>query len=168
MSNLPLLDCTPGYVAPTSDAVLCTELQTQDWGHLHAAMRCSLMHNRSMCLHAQDYWQNQERRVQCATRLPHAPVAVPHNAPSTACKATALSASLENLCDKPCEATGNQQQQNTEDESSTHSEEALLNVIKGYLQDPGFQEEVDRMEELWERAEGQLLAEAGLDGDKQG
>ena len=106
--------------------------------------------------------------MQCATRLPYASVAAPHNAPSAACKANAPPASPQTVRDKYCEITGNQQQQDMEDEYSMHSEEALLNLIKDYLQDPGFQEEVDRIEQLWEKAEGELLAEAGLDRNKQG
>ena len=130
-------------------------------------MRCTLMHKHPMRLRAQSHWQEQATE-HCATRLPSATVIAPHDAPSAACKASVPPASPEVIRDKHCEMTGTQQQHIAEDERSMHSEEALLNLIKDYLQDPGFQEEVDRMEQLWEKAEGELLVEAGLDGDKQG
>ena len=128
------------------------------------------MHKHPMRLRAQSHWQEQATTEHCARRLPSALVTAPHNAPSAACKANVPPASPEIIRDRHCEMTGNQQQQDVEDEGSMHSEEALLNLIKGYLQDPGFQEEVDRMEQLWEKAEEEFLAlaEAGLDGDKQG
>ena len=130
-------------------------------------MRCTLMHKHPMRLRAQSHWQEQATE-HCATQLPSGTVIAPHDAPSAACKANVPPASPEVICDKHCEMIGNQQQQDVEDEGFMHSEEALLNLIKGYLQDPEFQEEVDRMQQLWEKAEGELLAEAGLDGDNQG
>ena len=137
-------------------------------GGIAAAMRCTLVHKHPMRLHAQSHWHEQATTEHCAVRLPSATVIAPHNAPSAACKANVPPASPEVIHDEDCEMIGNQQQQDVEDEYSMHSEEALLNLIKEYLQDPGFQEEVDRMEQLWEKAEEELLAEAGLDEDKPG
>ena len=39
------------------------------------------------------------------------------------------------------------------------SEAEVVNLIKGFLQDPQFQEEVERVAMLWDRAEQELLAE---------
>ena len=39
------------------------------------------------------------------------------------------------------------------------SDAELVNLIKGFLQDPEFQEEVERVAMLWDRAEQELLAE---------
>lgn len=43
--------------------------------------------------------------------------------------------------------------------SATQRDADVINLIKGYLQDPEFQAEVERMAELWDRAEEELLAE---------
>lgn len=45
------------------------------------------------------------------------------------------------------------------DESTTQHDAELVELIKGYLQDPAFQEEVERVAQLWDRAEEELLAE---------
>lgn len=39
------------------------------------------------------------------------------------------------------------------------SDAEVVNLIKGFLQDPQFQEEVERLAMLWDRAEQELLAE---------
>ena len=52
------------------------------------------------------------------------------------------------------------------DESAAQHDADLIDLIKGYLQDPAFQEEVERVAQLWDRAEEELLAEhaaAGMD-----
>ena len=46
--------------------------------------------------------------------------------------------------------------------STSQDDAELVNLIKGYLQDPTFQEEVDRMAQLWDKAQEDLLAEQGL------
>ena len=45
------------------------------------------------------------------------------------------------------------------DSSGIEADAELVSLIKGYLQDPAFQEEVDRVAQLWDRAEAELLAE---------
>ncbi len=47
------------------------------------------------------------------------------------------------------------------DESPTQQDAELVDLIKGYLQDPAFQEEVEHVAQLWDIAEAQLLAEQG-------
>ena len=132
-------------------------------------MHCSPMSKHSSSLHAQDYWQEQARTEHCVTRLPSTTMVAPHSMPSAAYKACVRPPSPGDIHEYSCETRGNQQQQQGgEDEYPMHSKEALLNLIRCYLQDPGFQEEVDRLEQLWETVEAELLAEAGLDGDSQG
>ena len=46
--------------------------------------------------------------------------------------------------------------------STSQDDAELVHLIKGYLQDPTFQEEVDRMAQLWDKAQEELLAEQGL------
>ena len=45
------------------------------------------------------------------------------------------------------------------DSSGIETDAELVSLIKGYLQDPAFQEEVDRVAQLWDKAEAELLAE---------
>ena len=47
------------------------------------------------------------------------------------------------------------------DESATQQDAELVDLIKSYLQDPAFQEEVEHVAQLWDIAEAQLLAEQG-------
>ena len=47
-------------------------------------------------------------------------------------------------------------------DSTSQDDAELVNLIKGYLQDPTFQEEVDRMAQLWDKAQEEVLAEQGL------
>jgi len=47
-------------------------------------------------------------------------------------------------------------------DSTSQDDAELVNLIKGYLQDPTFHEEVDRMAQLWDKAQEELLAEQGL------
>ena len=118
--------------------------------YLYHALRCSLMHKHSMRQHVQNYWQGQAGTEHRVMRLPSATVAAPHRTPSAACKACVPPASPKNIHEHICESRGDQQQQQgRENECPMHSEEALLKLIKCYLQDPGFQEEVDRLEQLW-------------------
>lgn len=47
------------------------------------------------------------------------------------------------------------------DESATQHDAEVVDLIKYYLQDPAFQEEVERVSQLWDRAEEEMLAEHG-------
>ena len=47
------------------------------------------------------------------------------------------------------------------DESATRHDADVVDLIKSYLQDPAFQEEVERVAQLWDRAEAEMLAEHG-------